>query len=100
MTFFRNAFSKLYQAVSAPVAATRDALAGRLQSVRETAALLYKKAKERLGYGEALRANVEDAAREEEEYAGLGDIKHLFRSEKNQEADGKDVQFLFDQNDM
>ena len=40
MNYFKNAISKLYEAVSAPVAATRDALAERLQSVRETAALL------------------------------------------------------------
>ena len=33
----RNTISKLYNAVSAPVAATRDALAERLQSVHETA---------------------------------------------------------------
>ena len=39
-TFSRNAISKLYNAVSAPVAATRDALAERLSSVREAASLL------------------------------------------------------------
>ena len=33
----RNQLAKLYYTVSAPVAATRDALAERLQSVRETA---------------------------------------------------------------
>ena len=32
----RNTISKLYKAVSAPVATTRDALTERLQSVRET----------------------------------------------------------------
>ena len=36
-TFLRNPISKLYNAVSAPVAATRDALAERLQGVRATA---------------------------------------------------------------
>ena len=40
-TFLRTTISKLYNAVSTPVTATRDALAKRLQSVRETASLLY-----------------------------------------------------------
>ena len=39
-TFLRNAISKLYNAVSAHVEVTRDALAERLQSVRDTASLL------------------------------------------------------------
>ena len=39
-TFSRNAISKLYNIVSAPVAATLDALAERLPSVREAASLL------------------------------------------------------------
>ena len=39
----RNQLAKLYNAVSAPVAATRDTLAERLQGVRETASLLYNK---------------------------------------------------------
>ena len=36
-TFLRYTISKLYNAVAAPVTATRDALAERLQSVRDTA---------------------------------------------------------------
>ena len=47
----RNTISKLYNAVSAPVAATRDALAGRLQIVRETASLLYNRMMENIEYG-------------------------------------------------
>ena len=39
-TFLRNAISKLYNAVSVPVEVTRDALAERLQSVRDIASLL------------------------------------------------------------
>ena len=42
LTYLRNAITSLYNTVTAPVATTRDALAERLQSVRETAALLYK----------------------------------------------------------
>ena len=42
-TFLRNTISKLCNAISATVAATRDSLAERLQSVRETASLLYNR---------------------------------------------------------
>ena len=38
-TFLRNTISKLYNPVSAPAAATRDAFTERLQSVRDTASL-------------------------------------------------------------
>ena len=48
--FLRNTISKLYNAVSARVAATRDALAQRLQSVRETASLLYNRMMENIEY--------------------------------------------------
>ena len=37
----KNTISKLYNAVSAPVTATRDAVAENLQNVRDTASLLY-----------------------------------------------------------
>ena len=50
-TFLRNTISKLYNAVSAPVAAIRDALAERLQGVRETTSLLYNMMMENMGYG-------------------------------------------------
>ena len=48
-TFLRNTISKLYNAVSAPVAATRGALPERLQGVRETASLLYNRMVENMG---------------------------------------------------
>ena len=64
----RNAISKLYNAVSAPVAATRDALAERLQSVCETASLLYNRMVEDMGYGlEKLKDILENEAEEEEQ---------------------------------
>ena len=60
--------ANLYNAVSAPVAATRDALAERLQSVRDTVTLLYNRTKEKLGYGgETLKDIVEDEAEKEHE---------------------------------
>ena len=68
----RNQLTKLYNAVSAPVAATRDTLAERLQSVRETASLLYNRMVENMGYGqEKLKDIMEKEAEEqqqEEEY--------------------------------
>ena len=68
MNYFRNAISKLYDAVRAPVATTRDALAQRLQSVRDTVTLLYNRTKERLGYGgETLKDIVEDEAEKQHE---------------------------------
>ena len=51
-TFLRNTISKLYNAVSAPIAVTRDALAERLQSVRDTTSLLYNRMVENMGYGQ------------------------------------------------
>ena len=67
-SWMRNQLTKLYNAVSAPVAATRDALAERLQSVRETASLLYNRMVENMGYGlERLKDIVEKEAEEEQE---------------------------------
>ena len=65
----RNQLTKLYNAVSAPVTATRDALAERLQSVRETTSLLYNRMMENMGYGqqERLKEIVEREVEEEEQ---------------------------------
>ena len=64
----RNQLTKLYNAVSAPVAATRDALAERLQSIGETASLLYNRIMENMGYGqEGLKDIVEKEAEEEQQ---------------------------------
>ena len=70
-TFLRNTFSKLCNAVSAPVAAIRDALAERLQSVRDTTSLLYNRMMENMGYGqqERLKDIVVKEAEEEEQPA-------------------------------
>ena len=60
--------SKLYSALSAPVAASRDALAERLQSIRDTTSLLYNRMMSNIGYGqETLKDIVENTAKEEEE---------------------------------
>ena len=59
---------KLYDAVSAPEPATRDAPAERLQSVRETASLLYNRMVEDMGYGqERLKDIIEEEAEEQQQ---------------------------------
>ena len=64
----KNQLTKLYNTVSAPVAATRDALAERLQSIRETASLLYNRMVENTGCGqEKLKDIVEKEAEEEQQ---------------------------------
>ena len=66
-TFLRNTISKLYNSVSAPVAATWDALAERLQDVRDTASLLYNRMMENMGYGQQERLkDIEEKEAEEE----------------------------------
>ena len=50
-SWMRNHSAKLYNAVSAPVAATRDVLTERLQSVRGTASLLYNRMMDNTDYG-------------------------------------------------
>ena len=83
-TFLRNTISKLYNAVSAPVAATRDALAERLQSVRETASLLYNRMMENMGYGrERLKDIVENEA--EEEVKGQQQQEEVLAAAKEQQ---------------
>ena len=49
-SWMKNQLTKLYNAVSVPVAATRDAPAERLQSVHEPASLLYNSMVENMGY--------------------------------------------------
>ena len=67
-SWVENQSTKLYNAVSAPVAVTRDALAERLQSVRETASLMYNRMVENMGYGqERLKDIVEKEAEEEQQ---------------------------------
>ena len=64
--FLRNTISKLCNAISAPVAATRDALAKRLHSIRETASLLYNRMMENMKYErEKLKGIVKNEAEEE-----------------------------------
>ena len=63
-TFLRNTISKLDNALSAPVAATQDAFAERLQTVRKTASLLYNTIMENMEYGQGI---LKDAVEKEAE---------------------------------
>ena len=56
-SFLRSTISKLISAVLAPVAATRDALAERLQSVRDAASLYNSGQGRRRSQGAAARTN-------------------------------------------
>ena len=76
-TFLRNTISKLYNAVSAPVTATWDALAERLRSVRDIIFFLYNRMMENMGYGqqERLKDIVEKEVEEEEQPAAAKERK-------------------------
>ena len=64
----KNPLTNICNAVSAFVAATRDALVERLQSIRETASLLYNRMVENMGYEqERLKHIVEKEAEEDQQ---------------------------------
>ena len=88
-SFLRNTISKLYNPVSAPVTATRDALAERLQSVRDITSLLYNRMMENMGYGqqERLKYIVEKDAEEEEQPTTAKEEKEA--KEQQQDDDDK-----------
>ena len=97
-TFLRNTVSKLYNAVSAPVAATRDAIAERLQSVRDTTSLLYNRMMENMGYGqqERLKDIVEKEAEEEEQPTATKEEEEQQQepaAAKEQQQDDDDEQY-------
>ena len=56
MSWFQNTITNLYNAISAPVAATRNALSERLQGVRDTASLLYNRTMRYIGCSERRRS--------------------------------------------
>ena len=67
ISFLKNTISKLYNTVSAPVEATRDALTQRLQGIRDTASLLYNKMVENMGYGQEKLKNILEKEAEEQQ---------------------------------
>ena len=68
MSWLRNTITDFY-----------NALASRLESVRETATLLYERAKQKLGYGQPLQDIVEEQANQG--YIGIEDIKLIASNE-------------------
>ena len=88
-SFLRNTISKLYNAVSVPVAATRDALAERLQNARDITYLLYKRVMENMGYGqqEGLKDIVEKEADEEEQLTASKEEEEEGAKEQQQDDD-------------
>ena len=70
----RKHLTKLYNVLSAPVTEMRDALAEKLQSVCETASLLYNRMVENMGYGqERLKDIVEKEAEKEQQQKEEGE---------------------------
>ena len=51
VSWMRNQIANLYYTLSAPEAATRDALTDRLQSKRETASTFYNRIMDNIEYG-------------------------------------------------
>ena len=93
MSWFRNAITSLYAAVSAPVAATRDVLSKRLGNIRSKVTDLYNKVR-----GHPPQKTLKDMV-EEVAYDGVEDVKHMYGREKPEEAEGvEDAQNLFDGN--
>ena len=62
-----NDIENLYNFVSTPMAATRDALTERLQSIRETASLLYNRVVDNVGWGDWLKEKKRRKTKEEGE---------------------------------
>ena len=69
MSWFRNAIAKLYAAVSAPVATTRDALLKRLGGIREVVTGAYNRIRGHQPQ-KTLKGIVEEVA-----YDGVEDVK-------------------------
>ena len=90
--FLRNPISKLYNAVSAPVAATRDALAERLQSVRETASLLYNRMMENMGYGQERLKDIVEKEAEEQKPAATKEEEEEAKEQQQEPAAAKEQQ--------
>ena len=89
-TFLRNTISKLYNVVSAPVAATRDALAEKLQSVRDTTSLLHNRMIENMGYGQQER--LKDIVEEEAEKEQPAAVKEEEKEKQKEPAAAKEQQ--------
>ena len=95
MSWFRNAITNLYAAVSAPVATTCDALLKRLGGIREVVTGAYNRIR-----GHRPQKTLKDVV-EEVTYDGVEDVKRLYGRERAKQADEviEDVRGLFDGGD-
>ena len=94
-TFLRNTVSKLYNAVSAPVTATRDSLAERLQSVRYSVSSLHNRMVENMGYGqETLKDIVGKEAEEKEQQQEIEEDVDLTSDEHERALNGAYRSFM------
>ena len=96
MDWFRNTIASLYDAVSAPVATTRDALLKRLGGIRKVVTGAYNRIRGHQPRRTSLKDIVEEVA-----YDGVEDVKHLYGRERTeQEGEAvEDVRGLFDEGD-
>ena len=85
-TFLRNTISRLYKAVSAPLTTTRDALADRLQGMRDTASLLYNRMMENMGYGQEILKDIVEKEAEGEEPAATKEGEEPAATKEEEEA--------------
>ena len=75
MSWFRNTIANLYDAVSAPVATTRDALSKRLGNIRSKVTDLYNKVR-----GHPPQKTLKDIV-DEVAYDGVEDIRSLYEGD-------------------
>ena len=92
-TFLRNTISKLYKVVSALVTATRDALEESLESIRETASLLYNRVMENMEYGrqrlkEIVGKEAEEEAKKQQQLEKVRWARSLVVSDLRSETKG------------
>ena len=87
MSWFKNAIASLYDAVSAPVVATRDGLLKRLEDIRGRVTNLYNKVRGRKTLREVAG---------EVNYDGIEDVKHMFCREKAEQTAGlEDIKHMY-----
>ena len=88
MSWFKNAIANLYGIVSAPVAATRDALLERLGDIRGRVTNLYNKVR--------WRKTLKDIV-EEVNYDRIEDVKNMFGRENAEQTDGlEDIKRIYE----
>ena len=99
-TFLRNTISILYNTVLAPVTATRDALAERLQGMRDTASLLYNKMMENMGYGQERVKDIVEKEQKEKNQQQQKKKKKPRSNSKNQQQPKKSNRMMMMSNMM